>query len=69
MMKNRLKAAILEKGSAVGSFLEVATPSIVEIMGYTGLDFVVIDTEHGPYDNMAASDLIRAADSKDICPV
>lgn len=23
---------------------------------YSGLDFVVIDTEHGPYDNMQVSD-------------
>ncbi|MBQ3369596.1 MAG: hypothetical protein IJG48_01110 [Mogibacterium sp.] len=53
---NKMRMAIQEKGFAVGSFLEVSTPAIVEIMGYTGLDFVVIDTEHGPYDNMQVSD-------------
>ena len=68
-MLNKLKAAICEKGCALGTFLSVANPSIVETMGYTGLDFVVIDTEHGPYDTMPAGDLIRAADSKGMAPV
>ena len=38
-------------------------------MGYTGLDFVVIDTEHGPYDTMPMSDLIQAAESKGMSPL
>ena len=68
-MLNRLKKAIVEKGCAIGTFLGVSTPSIVEIMGYTGLDFVVIDTEHGPYDAMPVGDLIRAADAKGLSPL
>lgn len=68
-MLNKLKTAIDEKGCALGTFLGVANPSIVEILGYTGLDFVVIDTEHGPYDTMPVGDLIRAADSKGMAPV
>lgn len=68
-MLNRLKKAIAEKGCAIGTFLGVSTPSIVEIMGYTGLDFVVIDTEHGPYDTMPVGDLIRAADAKGLSPL
>ena len=43
-MLNKLRRAIDEKGNAVGTFLCVSTPSIVEILGYTGMDFVVIDT-------------------------
>ena len=56
-MLNKLREAIEKKKYAVGTFLGAANPSIVEIMGYTGLDFVVIDTEHGPYDTMPMSDL------------
>ncbi|MBR0373928.1 MAG: hypothetical protein IJH91_05330 [Mogibacterium sp.] len=69
MTLNKLKAAIAAKGSVVGTFLTVSTPSIVETLGYTGLDFVIIDTEHGPYDTMPMSDMIRAADSKGLSPV
>ena len=68
-MLNKLKRAIDEKGNAVGTFLGVSTPSIVEILGYTGLDFVVIDTEHGPYDTMPVSDLIRSSDSSGMSPI
>ena len=68
-MLNKLRRAIEENGHAVGTFLGVSTPSIVEILGYTGLDFVVIDTEHGPYDTMPVSDLIRASQSRGMAPV
>ena len=68
-MLNKLRRAIDENGNAVGTFLGVSTPSIVEILGYTGMDFVVIDTEHGPYDTMPVSDLIRAADGREMAPV
>ena len=68
-MLNKLNRAIKENGNAVGTFLGVSTPSIVEILGYTGLDFVVIDTEHGPYDTMPVSDLIKAAESRGMAPV
>ena len=68
-MLNKLKSAIEKKQCAIGTFLGAANPSIVEIMGYTGLDFVVIDTEHGPYDTMPMSDLIQAAEGKGLSPV
>lgn len=68
-MLNKLKKAVEEKGSAIGTFLGVANPPIIEIMGYSGMDFVIIDTEHGPYDTMPMSDLIQAAESKGMSPV
>lgn len=68
-MLNKLKKAITEKDYAVGTFLGVANPPIIEIMGYTGLDFVIIDTEHGPYDTMPMSDLIQAAECKGVSPI
>ena len=68
-MENKLKQNIREKGYSLGTFLNTATPAIMEILGYTGLDHVVIDTEHGTYDLSQVSDLVRAADSKGLCAV
>lgn len=68
-MLNRLKETIDTKGNAVGTFLGVTNVSEMEILGYTGLDFVIIDTEHGPYDTMQMSDLIKAADSSGLAPI
>ena len=68
-MLNKLRKAIAEKGNAVGTFIGLSTPAIVELLGYTGMDFIIVDTEHGPYDTMPASDLIRAAVSRGMSPV
>lgn len=68
-MLNKLRRAINENENAIGTFLGVSTPSIVEILGYTGMDFVVIDTEHGPYDTMPVCDLIKAAEGRGMAPV
>ena len=68
-MLNRLKELIAEKGNAIGTFLGVTTVPIMECLGYTGLDFVIIDTEHGPYDTETMSDLIKAAELGGMAPV
>lgn len=68
-MLNKLKETIAAKGSAVGTFLGVTNVPEMEILGYTGLDFVIIDTEHGPYDTMQMSDLAKAAELAGMAPV
>jgi 4-hydroxy-2-oxoheptanedioate aldolase len=56
-----LKERLLTGQDLVGTFVQIAAPAIVDILGAVGLDFAVIDTEHGPIgrDSMAA--LVRAA--------
>lgn len=68
-MQNRLRERIAEKGNATGTFLGVTTVPIMECLGYTGLDFVIIDTEHGPYDTQPMSDLIQAAERGGMAPI
>jgi 4-hydroxy-2-oxoheptanedioate aldolase len=40
----------------------------MECLGRTGLDFVIIDNEHGPFDTETTLDFIRAAELGGICP-
>jgi 2-keto-3-deoxy-L-rhamnonate aldolase RhmA len=47
LLKERLKAG----ETTYGGWLTVASPVIAEIMAGTGFDWVVIDTEHGGFDN------------------
>ena len=68
-MENKLKNAIAEKGNAVGTFLGISNAALIENISTSGLDYVVIDTEHGTYDLKDVSAMIRAADSKGLCPV
>ena len=67
-MENKVKAK-LEIGEAViGTFFEMGSSTAVESLGLTGLDFFIIDTEHGPFDVESTLDFIRAAELKELTP-
>lgn len=69
MKKNKLKRR-LEKGEVViGPFMKFTDPAVVEIFGFAGFDFVIIDTEHGPISIETAQNLIRAAEVIGITPI
>jgi 2-keto-3-deoxy-L-rhamnonate aldolase RhmA len=44
----------------VGTFVKTTSSQVIEILGTSGLDFAVLDAEHGPYDR-AALDLSMLA--------
>lgn len=48
---------------AYGTFLQINSPEIVEIAARSGLDFVVIDMEHGSFGLDSAVNMIRAAEA------
>lgn len=54
---------------AIGTFFNMGDMSCMECMGYTGMDFVIIDTEHGPFDTERMMSLIRAAESVRLAPL
>ena len=61
-MKNTLKEK-LEKGmKPIGTFFELGSPSVIEALGRTGLDFVILDNEHGPFEAESSRDFARAAE-------
>lgn len=45
-----------------GLLVKMPAAAVVEIAGYAGFDFVVIDTEHGGRDSQALEHHLRAAD-------
>ena len=57
------------KTQVVGVFSKTSDPALIEIMGYAGLDYVIIDLEHGPNTIQTAQNLIRAAQVAGIFPV
>ena len=69
MKKNNLKEAIKEGKIVLGPFMKFTDPAAVEIMGFAGFDFVIIDAEHGPISTESAQNMIRAAESANITPV
>jgi len=69
MKKNNLKKAIKEGKIVLGPFMKFTDPAAVEIMGFAGFDFVIIDQEHGPISIETAQNMIRAAESVNITPI
>lgn len=59
-MKNLLKEKIANGENTIGVFQVLGDASIAEIIGYAGFDYVLIDTEHGPYDVQEAQEYVRA---------
>jgi len=54
--RERLRAREL----LLGTFIKTPAPHAVEVMGSAGLDFVVIDQEHAPFDRVTLDILILA---------
>lgn len=52
----------IQKGELLfGAFIRIPEPAVTEIFGYSGLDFIVIDLEHGPMSNYQAENLVRVS--------
>ena len=69
MEKNNLKEVLKEGKNVFGPFMKLTDPAVVEIMGFAGFDFVIIDAEHGPISMQNAQNMIRAAESVNITPI
>jgi 4-hydroxy-2-oxoheptanedioate aldolase len=68
--KNALRKALAEGRVVCGVAVMSRSPIIVEILGYTGFDFVFIDTEHVPISSdLTLENLIRAAEASNIVPI
>ena len=68
LKNNKIKEKILAGGKVMGTFYNLASVQGVEILAECGIDCVVIDGEHGPVDVETASNLIIAAENRDLTP-
>jgi 4-hydroxy-2-oxoheptanedioate aldolase len=69
LRSNSLKHKLAGQEYVLGTFLEIPSPQLVEILGLAGFDFVIIDREHGSIDLAQTEDLIRASLSTGISPI
>lgn len=53
----------------LGTFAKTSDPAFIEIIGYGGFDFVIIDVEHGPNSIQSVQNLIRAAQVSNVFPI
>jgi 4-hydroxy-2-oxoheptanedioate aldolase len=66
---NKVKRTLIEGKSVVGAFVMFPSPDIVEMLGYSNFDFVIIDSEHGRMTIEQIECLVRAADCSGTVPI
>jgi 4-hydroxy-2-oxoheptanedioate aldolase len=66
MRANRVKQQIRDGQASVGVFQNAMSPSIAELFGLVGFDFLCVDAEHGPMAVESCEAMIRAADGAGI---
>ncbi len=69
MRKNLLKQKLNQGEAVVGAFCNITSPNVVEVLGLAGLDFVIVDSEHGTIMPSLAENMYRAAESVGVTPV
>ena len=69
MRTNTLKQKLRDGKPAFGAMITFASAPIVEMLGYLGFDWVLIDNEHGSITVDTAEDMIRAAELTGVAPI
>lgn len=59
----------IRDGHVIGPFMKTCDPAFVEAAGYAGMDFVILDMEHGPVSVESLQNHIRAAQVAGVLPV
>lgn len=61
--QNDVKQKLRSGDPVFGTFVRLSDPAVVEVLAYSGFEFVVIDGEHSPLGLREWADLVRAADA------
>jgi 4-hydroxy-2-oxoheptanedioate aldolase len=61
--QNKLKKKLKEGGRVFGTWSMLSSPSVMNVIGEAGLDFVIIDMEHGPMSVETAEYQIYATEA------
>lgn len=69
LQQNRLKQRILDGEASYGLLCSLPLPLMVEMIGYAGYDFVILDQEHVGVNPETLENMIRAAECAGITPL
>jgi 4-hydroxy-2-oxoheptanedioate aldolase len=68
MNEERLRQALAARQVLYGTWVQTPSPEVVETLGWSGWDFVILDLEHGPYGVETVRHMIRAAEASGTAP-
>ena len=66
LVKSRFRERLSATENMLGTFIKTPGVQAIEVLGDVGLDFVVIDAEHGPWDRSAIDLAVLAAKASGI---
>jgi 4-hydroxy-2-oxoheptanedioate aldolase len=67
--KNYLKEKLERGESVIGTWSIIPSTTTTEIIASTGIDFIIIDAEHGPISFETAQDMAIVCESKGVSPI
>jgi len=66
--QTRFKQRLTAREPLVGCFIKTPHPIVIEVLGQSALDFLVLDAEHAPFDRQSIDTCIIAGRAVD-CPI
>lgn len=67
--RNSLKHKLADGAAVLGTWSSLSSANAVDVIGTTGLDFVIVDMEHGSMSFETVENMVRAAEAGGISPV
>lgn len=65
----KFRETIASGDTVIGPFMKTCDPAFVEASGWAGMDFVILDMEHGPISIQSMQNNIRGAQVAGVLPV
>ncbi len=70
MRKNKTKRLLRDGETVIGTWLdELRSPAVAQLLAAAGLDFLIVDMEHAPYNMETMADIVRMARQVDVTPI
>lgn len=69
MILDGFKQKLKNKQNVYGVFMKSSDPMLDEILGFSGFDYAILDTEHGPTDIQSQQNNIRACELRGVVPI
>jgi len=69
MSENPIKIKLAAGQPVLGTWSIISSPIVVEILALAGFDFLILDMEHGIYDQTALDACIRACEAVGCSPI
>jgi len=66
---NFLKTKLAKQKTTIGTWSVIPSPIVADVIASCGIDFIIIDMEHGPASFETAQSMIMACESRNVSPV